>query len=452
MLLEKLSRKLLNPYYHKHCLSSPNAFRLYDKYLTYEKMSLDELKTIQFTMLKKLLIHAGDNTAYYAKLFKEVSFNPHKFDSMKQLEMIPSLSKEKIIENEREILAGNYDDASRHSSSSGGTSGVLLKFYRDNDCRSHRVAFQWRSDAWTGWTSSDKVVYVWPALDDISQLDTFKQKLINRYITGFEPYSASYLNDKVCGEIAQSISKFKPMLVRCFPSPATIVAQYIVDNNISLPSVKAVISTGEPLYPHQREILEQAYKCKVYNLYAAREVGTIAAECKEHKELHVAMDSLALEVTKDNRQLSVGEDGELLITDLLNYGFPMIRYEINDRARMLDKTCECGLPFPLMENVVGRTVDTFLDSEGNRVATIVFAMHLVHDSPPPGKIQIIQNTVTDFTIRLTIAPDEKLKKFYEDVLKRVIKCDVNVTYDLVEKIEAEQSGKFRFTINRIPNQ
>jgi phenylacetate-CoA ligase len=61
------------------------------------------------------------------------------------------------------------------------------------------------------------------------------------------------------------------------------------------------------------------------------------------------------------------------VTDLHNYGMPMIRYVNGDVAVRADsRPCACGRTLSKLVRVEGRRADTLLDREGNPVPGIVF--------------------------------------------------------------------------------
>jgi phenylacetate-CoA ligase len=83
--------------------------------------------------------------------------------------------------------------------------------------------------------------------------------------------------------------------------------------------------------------------------------------------LHIASDIRHVDVVEGNRPVAKGEYGDLIITDLLNRKFPLIRYRIGDRGRLLDRRCSCGAPFPLMDYVKGRISDAIVLPSGDRI-------------------------------------------------------------------------------------
>lgn len=444
-------RKTLGPYYYKRYAGIPDLFSFYKDYYKHNYWSRDQLLEYQIKKLRKLFIHAYTHTRYYRKLFDDYSFIPEKFKYLDQLDDLPILTKNVIREKLPDFLADNIGDDEKGTSFTGGTSGVKMQFFRDNICRSRRTAIQWRSDNWAGWDIHSNVAYIWPAIQDLMPDTGWKRRLITKYITKNYLFYAGLLNEQTAVKIAEELTRIKPSLIRCFPVPAVTFIECLSDNKIAIPGLKGVVTTGEPLYPHQRNMLEQGFDTKVFNLYASREVGTTAAECSAHGDLHIAIDSIALEITDKGKQLPAGQYGEILITDLENYAMPLIRYRIGDHGQTSDGKCSCGLEFPLLKNVVGRITDNLYDIHGNVIASPSLVLHLVDDGPPVGQVQIIQNSIDEILVRITKKPfpDDSVKDFYRENLKNIIKGLDNVRFEIVDKIDNEKSGKYRFSICNI---
>jgi phenylacetate-CoA ligase len=59
-------------------------------------------------------------------------------------------------------------------------------------------------------------------------------------------------------------------------------------------SLIGVYATAEVLTDAQRDLMQQAFGCKVFNQYGCREVPNIAWECR-HGNMHVFADLVVLE-------------------------------------------------------------------------------------------------------------------------------------------------------------
>jgi phenylacetate-CoA ligase len=241
-------------------------------------------------------------------------------------------------------------------------------------------------------------------------------------------------------------------MLRCFPYSLNLVAKYILANHLDCLTVKGIITTGELLYDHQRNCLEKAFSCKVFNSYGSRETGLIAQECNQHDGLHMNMESLFIEfLDSSGAPVREGELGQIVVTDLLNFGMPLIRYQIDDFGTFSTRTCRCGRSLPLMEDIRGRVVDEIIVPDGRKVSASTLVLYLVDNGPPVGQVQIVQEELDHFRILLTKdpLPDERVFTYYESTAKRLLGDSVRISFDLVDGIPKEPSGKYRFVKSRI---
>jgi phenylacetate-coenzyme A ligase PaaK-like adenylate-forming protein len=121
----------------------------------------------------------------------------------------------------------------------------------------------------------------------------------------------------------------------------------------------------------------------VFNVYAGTENGGIAAECHQHRGMHLFEDLVIPEVVDDAyRPVPPGQAGDrLLVTVLSSRTIPLIRYEMTDRVTLATHACACHLPFRLLESVDGRT-DDLLDlpaAAGGTVRVHPLVFHQVLD-------------------------------------------------------------------------
>lgn len=91
------------------------------------------------------------------------------------------------------------------------------------------------------------------------------------------------------------------------------------------------------------------------------DVGTmIWAECQHMAGGHLAEDSVICEVLdpQTNDPVSPGDVGELVFTDVVSKGAPLLRYKVNDLTRIDESPCECGRTLARMpDGILGRADD-----------------------------------------------------------------------------------------------
>jgi phenylacetate-CoA ligase len=117
----------------------------------------------------------------------------------------------------------------------------------------------------------------------------------------------------------------------------------------------------------------------VFDLYGSNETGVMAMECRAHEGLHVAADTLVVEILDDEgRPLPAGQSGRIVVTDPWNLGFALIRLDLGDMGCYLPAPapCSCGVTFPRLAPVEGRRIDFLVLPDGRRMHGLHLAGHL----------------------------------------------------------------------------
>jgi len=427
----------------------PNFFQHLEQLEASQYWARDRIAEFQFERLKKLLSHAYENTAFYRRRFDKAGINPYKLQDPEEIRNIPILTKKEIRENITSMIAKDYREDQLDMSETGGTTGVKMQFYRDKVSRSLKLAAVYRFEKWSGWDFGERMGLVWPTPADYVGYYTWKTKLGNELFGRQIVLPAAVLDDHVIQRYVGQLIKKRPTIIRGFSSPVCELASYIDRKGIELP-LKGAITTGEPLFTHQRRIIQEAFNCKVLDSYRTREVGQVAHQCQELRGLHINAECMYVEIESQNGM----EDGtgEIIITDLLNYGMPFIRYKIDDVGKISSELCPCGRGLPMLENIDGRIADIFFRPDGKRIMPITLLMYLVHKAAGPlGQVQIIQDRLDHLVIRMTSdpLPTDEIKDYQLSKVKELFGPQMKVSFEIVEKIPREESGKYRFTICKI---
>jgi phenylacetate-CoA ligase len=98
---------------------------------------------------------------------------------------------------------------------------------------------------------------------------------------------------------------------------------------------------------------------QLYDIYGLTEIygPGIAMSCDFECGMHYWDDYLYFEIIdpKTGQLVPEGEIGELVITTLKKEGAPLIRYRTHDLTRFLPGDCACGLDYPRIDTLIGRT-------------------------------------------------------------------------------------------------
>lgn len=256
------------------------------------------------------------------------------------------------------------------------------------------------------------------------------------------------------------INTVRPVQILAYVEAIYELAKFIEREGLKVWSPRAIMTSAGTLYGYMREVIERVFQAPVYNRYGSREVGDIACECEAHQGLHVCPLTHYVEILReDGTSAPPGEIGEVVVTSLINYAMPLIRYRIGDMAAWADHNCSCGRRWPLLKEVTGRTADTFISSSGRRVHGEYFT-HLVYFRDWVKKFQFVQESPD--RIRLLVIPAVPKNEINEIIAreKADIEAKIQVAMgpeckleiEVVDDIPASPSGKYRYTISKVaPN-
>ena len=411
-----------------------------------------DLAAWQRDRLRELLRHAAAHCPFYAERFAKAGFDPASVTSPADLEKVPLLTKADIQQHRDTLMATNFGQEDRIPNQTGGSTGSPLRFVLNRESVYRRVANTIRHDRWAGLEPYHKGAAIWGHQRDLNAPRTVMDKLREMFFSRRVVFDTSSMSDETVAGFVERLNREKPSTYVAYANAMYLIARYVRQRNLAgYHRPKSIITSAEMLTDHQRRLIEEVFGCPVYNRYGSREFSVIASECSAHDGMHIAADTVLVEVVRGTRTCGTNEEGQLVITDLHNYAMPFIRYLIGDVGVLLDSHCPCGRTLPLMDIVGGRVTDFVVTPEGTVVSGAAMTIYFIARVPGVTQAQLVQKR-QDF-ILLRLATDQS----YGDVSKRMIAESVErffgprMRYDIepVESIPLESSGKYRFSISEI---
>jgi phenylacetate-CoA ligase len=402
--------------------------------------------------LHTILNQAYAHTRFYRERFAEAGITPADIQDWSDLGRLRPVTKSDLQNRLEDLVASNVPEQARHRTATGGSTGQHTPFFRDNACLDPKMAVQLRFNRWAGWDVGEPLAFVWVALQDFAAVPTSRQRLRNWLLDRQLVLCAGNLNEAALETYARKLRRFRPVLIRAFPSPLAVLAGYLKNAGGAPIRPQGIITVGEPLLDSQRRLFEEVFACPVFNCYVSRECGNMACECEQHCGLHIAAESLHLEFERDGKPVRAGEVGKILVTDLENRGMPFLRYEIGDMGSPQEGSCRCGRTLPMMAMEAGRVTDFLVSPLDQALVSGASLCHyLVAEGPDVGQIQIEQDAPAHLLVRIVRGSrfrEEHLRHF-EQVVQRLFRGAMQVEFAFVDHIPREPSGKYRFCINRI---
>jgi phenylacetate-CoA ligase len=412
-----------------------------------------EIEQLQIKRLKALLRHAEAHCPFYRERFNAAGFSAEAFTRLSDLEALPPLTKCEVQEHYREMIADNFTPDQMYENHTGGSTGTPLTFYQTPRYKAWGSADIWRNFMMCGFKVGMRRAFLWGSDYDAKDHKTwFKRTFHDRiksnqyWINTFDVREADLI------EAAHQLVRFQPHLLIGYVSSLTLFAQVVRSHKIEGIRPIGIQSSAEILTAPQRALIEETFGAKVFNRYGCREVGNIAHECDHHEGLHLLAETNYTEFLRDGKPVAPGEEGMITVTNLHNYAMPLIRYQMGDLGRPTDRICSCGRGLPLMDVVEGRSADVITTPSGKLLHGEFFT-HLFYKLEGVRQFQVIQETREQLTIKIepmsTFHQAEALR-FLEDTIHQHGDPAFNITFEVVDRIPVSSSGKFRFTMSRVP--
>ncbi|MFT5303874.1 MAG: phenylacetate-CoA ligase [Mariniblastus sp.] len=412
-----------------------------------QKMQWQPLAAVmadQSKSLQLLVQHASDTSPFYSERFAQAGIDPNKVRTIADLAKLPLLSKDDIRNHHADIFSTNYSPEELVSAKTGGSTGVALQVFCDQQGIELRAGAALLADEWSGWKLGEPIAAVWgnPPVP-ITLKNKLRCLLKDRIIY----LDTMRIDDAAIDAFLVGWQTMRPGMLYGHAHSIFILCEALQQRGVKLKPT-GVVATSMMLIETERVVIEDVCGIKVTNRYGCEEVSLIACECEQHQGLHLNSAHNIVEfLREDGTPCDYGEDGRLVITELVNYGMPMIRYEVGDWGIPSDRVCSCGRGLPLMESVTGRTADFLVATDGSRVAGISIIENSLTKISGIRQMQIVQDKAHHLTVNVVMGQDYS-EATAEDLvmsLKQMLGAEMQVDLNRVETIPQEKSGKYRFT-------
>jgi len=439
------------------CFALVLSFRtFYKKYHELKKtqgFTCDQLKEYQNEKLRMLISHSYENVPYYKHLFDTNNVKPADIRTIDDLSKIPFLTKEIIRENSAGLRAADYSDSVSEPVTTGGSTGTPLQIYYQSGV-SRAIEWAFIKTLWDriGYHFLDKCAVLRGYAVNTSDTSLFwKKSVFGRWLL-LSPY---HLKEENYAKYIEKIRAFSPKYILSYPSEISLLAKYMIDNEIPhVSSVKAVICSSETLFDYQREAISQAFNCRVFDFYGHTEQAVLAGGCETNDEYHIFPEYGIVELVSESGEIIESPDcvGEIVATNLNNYVFPLIRYKTRDFGVYAEGQCECGRCYKRFKHIEGRLQDQIFTLDGRKImlTSWIFAQHFEAFSHIRG-MQLEQNEIGHVIVRI-IKSDGFSPEDEREILQKMQSSageDLKISFEYVDELQRTQNGKVRFLLQNL---
>ncbi len=335
-----------------------------------EYVSREDFEKYQIFRVREQMKYAEANVPYYRHKFKDAGVRPEDIRSYDDLTRIPLTEPNDLAENSLYFYGVSVTKMLREFTTSGTTGHRKSIGYTQNDLISKIdiIASALRD---IGMTKKDCLHVMFPM---VSSWDPSLMLVGACNILGYKSSVCAEVDvEKQLTTIREAHSSYIIGIPSFIYRVTTLLSKEV---DLKTLGIKKIISASEPLSESMRKLLQDAWGCKVVDVWGMTEFGlACAVECDEQNGLHTDEANMLMEIIDPEtlEHVPAGQKGELVITALNAEGTVLIRYRTHDIAALLDPPCACGAHFnKRLVKPSGRMDLQFKIGNGHKVYPVLF--------------------------------------------------------------------------------
>lgn len=307
----------------------------------------------QFNKIKDTIIKVAGKSEFYQKKFEGIDLNEIK--SLEDFQNLPFTEKADLRQAyPLGLMAVPEKEVVRIHSSSGTTGTPVIIPYTQKDVQDWAEMFK-RCYETANITDMDRI-HITPGYGLWTAGIGFQAgaELLGAMVIPMGPGNT----DKQI----QMMMDLKSSVLCATSSYALLLAEEITKRGVKdkIYLKKGVIGSerwGEKM----RRRIANELGVKLYDIYGLTEIygPGIAMSCDEEYGMHYWDDYFYFEIVDQytGEPVPYGKTGELVITTLCKEGAPLIRYRTHDLTKFIPGECACGLKYPRIDMIIGRSDD-----------------------------------------------------------------------------------------------
>ena len=399
-----------------------------------EYFSLDIIKQMRASRLKRLLHHANLRVPAYSRHNKKFGVNPVVIHSEDDLPLLPIITKKDFKKYTAEGISCRVLDcptSRMYANTTSGSTGEPFLYFLDTLYQNEKTALRYRYWKRAGVDINEPKIFCAPE----SSLFLVPNLIF------LHPHFLRAQKERYVEIIRTSGAK----VLFGFPLLVFDLLWVLAENNIDITFKRAILA-GHAISPGIRSFFRQKFRCDTFEYYGTGETGSIAAECEVHQGLHIQEENLIVEIVDYyGKPLPDGTVGKILVTTLNNDVMPFIRYETGDRGVILSGACPCGRTSRRLL-VDGRDSEYLLvGADGESISPSMLRRVLDPYFEHFHRYQVVQKDLR--TLLILVIPTFRFRKVMEQEIankvQKIIAAPMNITVKSVSSILPSSGGKFR---------
>ena len=399
----------------------------------------DEIKTVlenrdlawSKAQYRRIREHAIAHTAFY---------RDYEAD-----DIFPVLNKLEILEHYEDHKADSGFLTPLHISSTSGSTGTPFSVIQDYKKRMRNIADLQVFGELCDYPPRERMVFFRVLSEKLHRTPEQEDRENIYYV------DSSNLSSEQLEKMTQVLLEKQPRIVFSYASTLVELGKYIDRRDIDPKAfgLRSALTAGEGIAEGDRRMLERVFGCPLYRRYSDMELGIMGQDKGNGGEYILNYGSYYFECLKIDRDepADSGEVGRIVVTDLFNYAFPMIRYDTGDLGVM--EYFDDGR-LPVLKEIYGRSRDCVYATNGDLVSPAKISVSM-WGAAGVSQWQFLQEDRNRYILKINGNRSCDYGPIL-DKMRQILGIDAQVSLEFVDEFPVVASNKRRAIIcNYDPN-
>ena len=407
--------------------------------------SREELISYRDARIRDLIIHCYDNVPYYRRIMEEARLTPNDVQHADDLRKLPLLTKDLIRANAADLTARNVPEGRVAWTRTGGTTGEPMRIAKDLMCSVWENMCYQRGLEWGGLLAHDARISLFGGSLGIDQ--SRRTTRLGNWLRGEVFLPAFELTADTAPKFFDMIRRSRARYALGYTSAlfrlATLAERFARDV-----SFDAVFPTAEILLPEWEHTIRQRFRCDVLPYYGCGELNSIGFTPRGERSYCIPEEQCLIELLQDDGSTTRQGDGRFVITSLVNFAMPILRY-VNGDAGRIGYTPGKN-PYSRIDRLDGRYNSFLITDTGELISGAIGAHLFRHLTGSVHSYRIIQDDPLHISVKI-LPIDARFSdadaELVRSLLVRHLGSKMRVSIERVTSLPTPPSGKTVFVIN-----
>jgi len=377
----------------------------------------DRLFRLRDSRVRKIVQYAARTVPFYREFFRKESIDPREIRTADDLSKLPLISKDLIRKSGHLFISTSGLGRTAVPFRTSGSTGVPLTIFHDRVSLLKNIAF--------GEREREVIVQACGRALGYKEAEIYYSGGIRRKAREFYrqntfiPIRPNLLSLSLAApfeKIVSDINGFCPDVIRSCGSYLETFFRLIAARNIRVHIPRMVIYGADTMSDSGRKFIEERFDIPVFSTYQAAESFKIGFFCLERKGFHLHEDLCHVKIVdQSGKEVRDGQPGEVVISNLVNYGMVILNYRLSDVATLASARCPCGRTFGLLTQLEGRTDDVIFLPGGRFIHSREVWGFFINRREVL-RYQLVQRAPSSFLIRISTADKNVYDRIVGDIV------------------------------------